>query len=262
MKKIVNRLVVFMMIMVCIFSLSPSEVQASVKKAASVKLSETSLTLSIGEAKILTASILPVSVTNKTLSWSSSDTKIVSVNKKGKVKAIAPGDATITVKTSNGKKASCEVTVVGYLDRMLYSSYTSDLIENTYSLYEGKDRYDNECNRAMQFYAHIDENYYTNEMVKTGVTRSTVTYELGSKFDTFSCTLTHGYLCSNANIKILGDGKVLYIATWTGFTQPMDLNLDVQGVQELSIEIENTLHGNYNDNSNSIIFSNAKFEKE
>lgn len=259
MKIIKKKLVVVLFIMVFIFSLSPSETQAAVKKATSVKISETNLTLSVGEAEILTASVLPVSVTNKTLSWSSNDTKIVTVTKKGKIKAIAPGDATITVKTSNGKKASCEVTVVGYLDRMLYSSYTSDRKDNTYSLYDGNDKYGNECNKAMLFYMDVYHLDYSDEIEKTRVTRNTVTYDLGGKYDAFNCVLTHGDIDTSSNIKIMGDGKVLYMGTWTEDTQPMDLDLDVHGVQEFCIEVESSLTGWY---SNTIIFSNAKFEKE
>lgn len=259
MKKLVNKLVTFILIMVFIISLNPSEVQASVKKATSVNLNETSLTLSVGDADILTASILPAGVTNKTLSWSSSDTKIATVTKKGKVKAVAPGDATITVKTSNGKKATCDITVVGFLDRMLYSSYTSDLKGNTYSLYEGNDYNGDKCQRAMKFYMDVYRGDYSEEVAKAGITKSAVIYDLDGKYDVFTCELTHGVIETNASIKILGDGKVLYLATWTNETQSMDMDLDIKGVQELSIEIESSFGGW---NSNTIIFTNAKFEKE
>ena len=43
--------------------------------------------------------------------WRSSNTSVATVDKNGKVTAKASGTATITVKTSNGKTATCKVTV-------------------------------------------------------------------------------------------------------------------------------------------------------
>ncbi len=61
--------------------------------------------------------------------------------------------------------------------------------------------------------------------------KSTVIYDLGGKYDVFNCKLTHGEWDSDAAyIKILGDGKILYIATWIKDTQPRDININVQGV--------------------------------
>ena len=45
------------------------------------------------------------------LKWTSSNKKVATVNKNGKVTAKKKGTATITVKTANGKKYSCKVTV-------------------------------------------------------------------------------------------------------------------------------------------------------
>ena len=43
----------------------------------------------------------------------SSDASVVTVDAKGKVKAVAPGKATITATASSGKSAKCEITVTG-----------------------------------------------------------------------------------------------------------------------------------------------------
>ncbi len=56
--------------------------------------------------------IRPTNATNKEVTFKSSDKKIVTVNKKGKVKGLRKGTATITVTTKDGKKtAKCFVTV-------------------------------------------------------------------------------------------------------------------------------------------------------
>ena len=59
----------------------------------------------------LTPSILPTYATDKSLTWSSSNTSVATVSQTGVVKGVAEGTTTITVTTSNGKKATCEVTV-------------------------------------------------------------------------------------------------------------------------------------------------------
>lgn len=46
-----------------------------------------------------------------TLTWSSSDKKVATVDQDGNVKGIAEGKATITAKSNNGLMATCEVTV-------------------------------------------------------------------------------------------------------------------------------------------------------
>ena len=59
----------------------------------------------------LTPNILPTYATDKTLIWSSSNTSVATVSHTGVVKGVAEGTTTITATTSNGKKATCEVTV-------------------------------------------------------------------------------------------------------------------------------------------------------
>lgn len=76
---------------------------------AEVKLNKTKLSLAKGSSETLKAT---VTLSNKEVTWTSSNNKVVTVDKNGKVKAIAPGTATITVKTKDkGKTAKCTVTV-------------------------------------------------------------------------------------------------------------------------------------------------------
>ncbi|WP_415946972.1 Ig-like domain-containing protein [Ruminococcus bromii] len=73
----------------------------------SVKLDRTSLTLTKGKTYTLKTT---VTGTNKTVSWSSSNSSVASVDKNGKVTAKTKGTATITAKV-DGVSASCKVTV-------------------------------------------------------------------------------------------------------------------------------------------------------
>ena len=80
------------------------------EKPKSVKLSKTKLTLETGNTAKLKATIKPAKVYSTKLTWTSSNKKVVTV-KNGKLTAVKAGKATITVRTANGKKATCKVTV-------------------------------------------------------------------------------------------------------------------------------------------------------
>lgn len=78
----------------------------------SVSLNKTEVELAINAEEQLTATINPSNADNQAVSWKSSDTKVVTVNSDGKIKAVGVGEAIITVKTNDGgKTATCKVTV-------------------------------------------------------------------------------------------------------------------------------------------------------
>ena len=62
----------------------------------SATLDETSLSIGIGRTATLTCTIKPANATDKTVTWTSSDETIATVDENGKVTAIAKGKATIT----------------------------------------------------------------------------------------------------------------------------------------------------------------------
>ncbi len=81
-----------------------------ISEPTSVSLNKTALTLDVGKSYTLTKTVSPSNaVTSYT--WRSSNTSVATVDGNGKVTAKASGTATITVKTSNGKIATCKVTV-------------------------------------------------------------------------------------------------------------------------------------------------------
>ena len=80
----------------------------------SISLSETTKTLDLNGTKefTLTATITPSNANKEnTLTWTSSKPDVATVTQDGKVTAVAEGTTTITVKTANGKTATCTVTV-------------------------------------------------------------------------------------------------------------------------------------------------------
>ncbi|HEY8893380.1 MAG TPA: sugar-binding protein, partial [Niastella sp.] len=69
-------------------------------------------TLALNQTIQLTPVIVPSDATNKTVSWSSSNTAVVTVDASGKITAVGTGSAIITVTTTDGsKKATKNVTV-------------------------------------------------------------------------------------------------------------------------------------------------------
>ena len=83
-----------------------------VQPVESLSLSETSLTMTVGDSKTLTATVEPDTATNKDVTWSSSADSVATVVD-GTVTAVAAGSATITAISADDPdiKATCEVTV-------------------------------------------------------------------------------------------------------------------------------------------------------
>ena len=77
-----------------------------------IGLNKSTTSLTEGESETLTATITPSNATgDKTVKWSSSNEAVAVVDSNGKVTAKKAGTAVITATSSNGKSASCTVTV-------------------------------------------------------------------------------------------------------------------------------------------------------
>lgn len=78
--------------------------------SSSITLSDTAITLEAGTSYLLTATLVPEDSTD-TLTWTSGSTSIASVSSSGLVTAKSAGTTFITVKSSSGQIATCQVTV-------------------------------------------------------------------------------------------------------------------------------------------------------
>ena len=78
-------------------------------EVTSVTLNKYSLNFIEGESETLTATVMPVNATDKSIVWSSSNTMVATVDN-GLVTAVKEGSATITA-AAGGKTANCTVTV-------------------------------------------------------------------------------------------------------------------------------------------------------
>ncbi len=88
-----------------------TEVQTPTVAVTDIKLNKSSTTLKPADTLQLTATITPNNATNKTVTWSSADQLVATVDTNGLVTAVGVGKTVITATTSNGKTATCTVTV-------------------------------------------------------------------------------------------------------------------------------------------------------
>ncbi len=93
-----------------------ASVEVTVKpiEVSKVTVSPTSLNMTVGESKKAEATVEPANATDKTLTWESSDSSVVSVDQQGNIKALKSSNGktiTITVKSKNGKTATISVIV-------------------------------------------------------------------------------------------------------------------------------------------------------
>jgi uncharacterized protein YjdB len=82
-------------------------------KVTNIEFDMSTMTLEEGKSQILSVTVKPDNATDKTVTWSSDNTNIATVDSEGKVTAVTAGKATITCTANDGSgvKATCEVTV-------------------------------------------------------------------------------------------------------------------------------------------------------
>ncbi|MCI8306777.1 MAG: DUF2116 family Zn-ribbon domain-containing protein [Lachnospiraceae bacterium] len=94
------------------------------KQAKEITLNKSSITLKVDESVDLSFVISPEDTKDKTVSWSTSNDVVATVND-GKITGKGEGDCIITVSTKNGKTDTCDITVekAGPDLKALYDEY-------------------------------------------------------------------------------------------------------------------------------------------
>lgn len=117
--------------------------------AETLTFNKDKVSIGVGDTLRLEVTIEPFNVTNKTITWKSSDANIVTVDNKGYIKGVGSGKATITASTSNHLEAKAEVMVY----KANYGTSISSSYDNIYLK-------DSEGTRVITKTANLD-NYYS-----------------------------------------------------------------------------------------------------
>ena len=98
------------------FDVVPEDLKAETKvtvttNVESVTLNKTEGVLTVGNTVTVTATVTPDTATNASVTWSSSDEAIATVDSEGKITAVAPGTATITAVSDSNPDANATYAV-------------------------------------------------------------------------------------------------------------------------------------------------------
>lgn len=111
------------------FGVVPEDLKAETKvtvttNVESVTLDKTEGVLTVGNAVTVTATVTPDTATNASVTWSSSDEAIATVDSEGKITAVAPGTATITATSDSNPDASAAYAVTVQAKKVVTSTST------------------------------------------------------------------------------------------------------------------------------------------
>ena len=100
-------------------------------KLTGISLPESSAVLAVGDELKLMPALSPANTTERELRFDSDNTSAVTVDAMGRVKAVAPGSATVTVTGANGIKATLAIKVVSPVEGLsftdkFYVTYVGD----------------------------------------------------------------------------------------------------------------------------------------
>lgn len=177
----------------------------------SVTLNKKTLNLKVGETGKLSATVLPDSAADKSITWSSSKTDVASVSLNGTVTAKKAGTAVITATATNGKNASCTVTVTGG------STEPTEPVEPTNSV---------SASATLRTAGHSDGKPSFRFALKNAKNVATVRVQFTADTNLVSVTGTNGFTVldqpqgSYAGGKYTGEVMLVYVNSGrTAFTQ-------------------------------------------
>ena len=183
-----------------------------------VELNTTNKTMVVNTTDKLVATVKPDNAKDKTVTWSSNKPNVITVDKNGNIKAVGLGEATITVKTSNGKTATTKVT--------------SDVRSITLSA----------VNKTISKYGTITSTTITANIDSNG-------YSVPNSLITWSAPDATGYTAP-AYISINGKTATLTARDWWGSTSSIPVTVKVNNKEakttiyvEPKINISNRSNG-------------------
>lgn len=180
-------------------------------EVTSVTLNKYALSLEVGKTGKLSATVLPDTATDKSVTWSSNNAAVATVSTNGTVTAKKAGTAVITATAVNGKSASCTVTVTGG------STEPTEPVEPTNSV---------SASATLRTAGHSDGKPSFRFALKNAKNVATVRVQFTADTDVVSVTGANGFTVldkakgSMANGKYTGEVMLVYVNDGrTAFTQ-------------------------------------------
>lgn len=119
-----------------------------------ITLNQTALRLKVGETVTLEATVEPADATVQSVSWSTSDPEVATVNTAtGEVTAIADGTATVTATSTSNKKVSATCSIVVGDAGFVPTAYVSqiDRVVNYWEIIPEDERYDEDATFTFEY---------------------------------------------------------------------------------------------------------------
>lgn len=193
-----------------------------------VTVNPTTATIKANETLTITAAVAPANATNKTLTWTSSNTAVATVSN-GVVTPVSAGTATITAKSNNGKTATCAVTVVAEENAMTESdnsyTYTLDKNAESYQIKRNGKAYSVSKAQAADDVAALAQKTnkaWTTEMLYNYLV-NTISASLSDTFKSFSAMTDAITVTSDSIVDTTELGEVDATDWWTAHSDGIEV---------------------------------------
>jgi len=228
-------------------------------KLVRVSLSEDSIVLVSGSSMQLSVTYSPSDIKNIDFTFASSNSTVAGVDNSGRVSASKQGTTLVSVLSSDGSVlATCDVEVPTDLTALRYSDYSSASSRDKLYVLTGTatDVENNSFSKGLVFFSRY-ESYNFPGIIYL----ATVSYELNSEYSKLSGKAILPTSISDVNISssrldienigavelsFYGDGRHLETIKYITKSSPADFEVNVNGVNSLSIQISGTYANGWN----------------
>ena len=255
MKRIINvSTVILLAICMSFFPISLPYNSVITAEAATTKLNKEKLLLYVGNSDTL-----KITGTNQKIKWTTSNSKVASVSKKGVVKGIKKGTAAITAQINN-KKYTCKVTVSNpainekKLDMEIADTAQLSILGGSGSVtWKSSDKDVVTVNKNGFVYAkgegnakitgtYKGKNYVCNVTIADKVIHASTTSLVISSDTTIMIAIDNLYSDENAYV-LSGDEDIIdcyWGEEWNGSSIPLHITIKGHGKTTLTITADNT----------------------
>jgi len=222
---------------------------SSCGKIKSVTLNKTTLTLEAGDSETLLLIVTPVDA-EYTAIWESSNNNVVTVTNKGKVTAVSPGTATVTVTVEN-KTASCKITVIGNFGHIEYDGKKYEMANCFWSEFPNVQGYSSIitiASKGVNYDSSFDGIMGTGNGIRISITHTesfpsiTGTYIFGDYYESTNCIVS-GDLLINKEFWVTSNPIEIESGTLTLSKSASTYTLDFTGKDEHGKSIKMHFNG-------------------